>query len=120
MGEERLNTCCRAVHRKGDGACRRHDGDLGIAVAELFASLFRGFPACFQGLREVGKTFVAQQRVIDDGELILDTLRRVLPGTGGPAVVADDAEHVLAVFIKVDERSHLLGHKRGSRVTLTR
>ena len=54
-GKVRLNPCCVAIHQQADGACRRDDGDLGIAKTCFPAELLRLLPQAHGALRNAVK-----------------------------------------------------------------
>ena len=97
--EIRLDAGGVAIHHEADGAGRRHDGGLGIAIAVLFAQRSAASqPACARddvGLRAGG---VVERHRADGQPLVASavTMRRA-------AVVADHAQHVRGVLLVAGE-----------------
>src|SRR5205085_1511157 len=99
-----------AVHHQGDGAGRGYATDLGVAVAVLLAQLDHAVALAAGGVKEV---VGAVARLDADGG---DRQPFVLvPGgvVGGAAVVADDAQHGVAVGLVARERPDLGGDLGG-------
>ncbi|MCY1511070.1 hypothetical protein D9M68_454640 [compost metagenome] len=96
-----------AVHDEADRAGRRDDGCLGVAVAVLFAEFQRLVP----GAHGVDDEVLVRIVAMDEGDRV--DRERLVAGRlaiGGAAMVADDAQHVVAVRGKARERTQLLGH----------
>ena len=102
-----------AVHDQADGAGGRDHRGLGVAVAVLLAEIQRLVP---DGVREVDERRVGAVGVVERHRghaqaLVVDEL-----ALGGPAVVADDAEHRLGVGGVAGEGAELARHLGGGGV----
>ena len=96
-----------AIHHEADRAGRRDNGGLGVAVAVLFAEFQRLVP----GGSGVGDEVLIRAIGMDEGNRV-DRQAFITIGQtmGGAAVVADDAQHVVAVRRKAGEGAKLAGH----------
>ncbi len=106
-GEVWLDTGGVAVHDEPDGAGGRKNRHLGVAVAVLLAELEGSIPRLVGGVKEVS----GAEKLVDaerkDAEAFVLRSGGVV---GGASVVANDAEHVLAVRLVGREWAVLLGH----------
>ena len=112
-----------AVHHQADGAGRRDHRGLGVAVAMKLAGLQRAVP-CPSGRRDqlgVGTRSGVQRHRAHRKPFVV-----LVFAPGGAAVVANDAQHRLAVVCESGERAQLFrhfrrggvgraGHERGDR-----
>ena len=102
-----------AVHHQADGAGGRDNGCLRVAEAVLFANGERAIPGAGCG---VDQAFVFARRVVerhgDDGQRFIAGLLPVR----GAAVIADDAQHVVRVWLVARERSKLGRHFAAGRI----
>ena len=115
QAEVRLDARRVAVHDQADRARGRDGGDLRVAVAVLLPEGQRPVPRAARRCHQVRR---AEQRVDglrDDREALVLLRGRAV---GGPPVVADDAQHVVAVGREPGERSELGRHLRRGGVRL--
>ncbi len=113
-----------AVHQQADGAGGGDDSDLGVSEAVLLAEV-QGFIPCADGAIQqvigVGDVDAAGvDDIVIDGHgrdaqvLVVPALAR--DAVGGEAVIADDAEHAVALGLIAGERAELRGHLRAHAV----
>ncbi len=96
-----------AIHDKADGAGRRHDCGLGVAIAARFAKRERGIPCGDRvgddvGLRAGG---VIERHRVDRQRLVAIGM-----AMGGATVVADHAQHVAGVLLVAGEGAEFGRH----------
>ena len=89
-----------AVHHQADGAGGRDHGGLRIAVAVLFAEFERLVPGRL-GVRD--QVLVGAGGVVERDGRLRDLLVAGALVVGGAAVIADHAQHVLAVLLEAGE-----------------
>src|SRR5579885_2241377 len=112
-GEIRFDAGGVAIHDEADRTGRRDDRRLGVAIAVLLAEAERPVP---------GRRGVRDQPRIGTGGVVERDGRRghlLIAGAlaiGRAAVIADDAQHMLAVLLEAGERPELLGHLGGSGI----
>ena len=94
-----------AIHDEADRAGRRDDGGLRVAVAVLLAELERAVPGARARARS--SVWSGQARVVERHRRCRELLVARRLAMGGAAVVADDAQHVLAVLLVARERPEL-------------
>jgi hypothetical protein len=98
-----------AVHHQADRAGGRDDRDLGIAVAVLLAQCERAIPGALGMLdhARVGAGLVIERQRGRRHLLIAGAL-----AVGGAAMIANDAQHVLAVLLVAGEGAEQPSHLR--------
>ena len=108
QGEVRLHAGGVAVHDQADRARGRDGRDLGVAVAVLLAGLQRLVPDLLRGVHQIRRAELGLETPREDGQALVLLLRGRVDG---PAVVADHAQHVLAVGREARERTQLAGQR---------
>ena len=113
QGEIRLDAGRVAIHDEADRAGRRDDGCLGVAVAMSFAELQRLVPGGLGMGNEILVRIVGmdQRDRVDRKTFIARGL-----AVSGAAMVADDAQHVLAVRLEHREGPEFGGHFGRGRI----
>ena len=102
-----------AIHHEADGAGRRDDGRLGIAIAMLLTEFEGAVPG---PSRRVAKASVFEGGVVQrhrcNGELFI----KLCLAVRGAPMVAHDAQHVVGVRLVTRERPEFGGHLGARRV----
>ena len=96
-----------AIHHQTDSTGRGEYRGLSVAEAVFGAEFDGPVPDVAGGREEVGWRRLGREPKRFDRQALVHLERRVI---GRPAMVADDPQHVLAVFIETGEGSELLGH----------
>ncbi len=121
-----------AIHQQADGSCRSDDGGLCVAEAVLFAQEQGAVPAFLRGAEEMrgGKGMIVGELggVHADGlDVELLVFAEAFFGgsvvgnvVGGAAVIADDAQHVVPVFLVAGESAEFAGHFGAGGVAFAR
>jgi hypothetical protein len=89
-----------AVHHQADGAGGRDHRDLRIAVAVLLAERERAVPGA---LGMLDQTRIGTGLVVERHRRGRDLLKAGALAVGGAAVIANDAQHVLAILLVAGE-----------------
>ncbi len=102
-----------AIHHQADGAGGGDDGGLRVPIAVRFAERERVVPG---GLGMRDQVLIGAGGVVERHRRVGDAFVAGALVIGGAAVIADHAQHGLAVFLVAGEGAELLGHFGRGRV----
>ena len=102
-----------AIHHQTDGASRSNHGDLSVAVAKFLTPGEGLVPGIFRQLAECLDRVVG---VVEGHGLHRKAFIGPRLTIGGATVVADDAQHLLGIFLVTRERADLARYLSGGGV----